>query len=637
MELIYLWVEKYKNIENEGFNLSPRFKCEFKNGELTIEKKEYTNIFPKNINVSAVIGKNGSGKSTIIKLILFLIFCKNFKNDSEYPIGTLVYILKQFSDKELFLLIYTDGCFKKIAFSSFIRHLKDSEFFDNATTKMMTGSYPIQNEILPAYDELPQNELTFFTFYLNYMTDTLNDGYHDNWINQIYHKKDEYKTPLLIQPNKHNTSSYSDNINLYMIDSVNQQRLILLYRYITVNQKITSFFDPNYIKIKNNFIDHFRVNMSNSDFVELSIIKKVANKLNILLHKKEVNCDLDNKKIPVLFKEIEDNRNFKYMNLLYLVFKLLVTSKEYFNQEKYDTLEKNILDKIMNNELPSENELISYNFKEYILDDYLDDYRVKKILQSIEFEKNKTYNNSFFKLLMNDKKVLIKDIKDILEKLPPWIDIVFYKNNISFESLSSGEKAIFRTLIDIVYQIQKVKVHYNTINIILDETELGLHPQWQKEYLKDILETVALHINENLLINLVFTTHSPFILSDLPKENVIFLKDGRQIYPEIETFGSNIHTLLSHGFFMENGHMGDFAKEKINQAYNFITKRDTSYLKSLKEVQDIINIIGEPLIKKQLQNLFDETFENKHSNLEDEIKILEKKLKVLKELQDESD
>jgi hypothetical protein len=28
MELVYLWVEKYKNIENQGFNFSPRFECE---------------------------------------------------------------------------------------------------------------------------------------------------------------------------------------------------------------------------------------------------------------------------------------------------------------------------------------------------------------------------------------------------------------------------------------------------------------------------------------------------------------------------------------------------------------------------------------------------------------------------------
>ena len=30
MELVYLWVEEYKNIKNQGFNFSPRFECEFK-------------------------------------------------------------------------------------------------------------------------------------------------------------------------------------------------------------------------------------------------------------------------------------------------------------------------------------------------------------------------------------------------------------------------------------------------------------------------------------------------------------------------------------------------------------------------------------------------------------------------------
>ena len=43
MELVYLWVEKYKNISDKGFNFSPRFKCEFfpvyENGKLKEEIK----------------------------------------------------------------------------------------------------------------------------------------------------------------------------------------------------------------------------------------------------------------------------------------------------------------------------------------------------------------------------------------------------------------------------------------------------------------------------------------------------------------------------------------------------------------------------------------------------------------------
>ena len=40
MELVYLWVEEYKNIKNQGFNFSPRFECEFKDGNLTICDKK---------------------------------------------------------------------------------------------------------------------------------------------------------------------------------------------------------------------------------------------------------------------------------------------------------------------------------------------------------------------------------------------------------------------------------------------------------------------------------------------------------------------------------------------------------------------------------------------------------------------
>jgi len=30
MKLVYLWVKEYKNIKNQGFNLSLKYNCEFK-------------------------------------------------------------------------------------------------------------------------------------------------------------------------------------------------------------------------------------------------------------------------------------------------------------------------------------------------------------------------------------------------------------------------------------------------------------------------------------------------------------------------------------------------------------------------------------------------------------------------------
>ena len=73
MELVYLWVEDYKNVKKQGFNFSPRFECKYENDELTIiEKKEdeyINNFFGNNINITAIVGKNGSGKSRILELL----------------------------------------------------------------------------------------------------------------------------------------------------------------------------------------------------------------------------------------------------------------------------------------------------------------------------------------------------------------------------------------------------------------------------------------------------------------------------------------------------------------------------------------------------------------------------------------
>ena len=149
------------------------------------------------------------------------------------------------------------------------------------------------------------------------------------------------------------------------------------------------------------------------------------------------------------------------------------------------------------------------------------------------------------------------------------------------------------------------------IMILIDEGETTMHPNWQKRYLNYYVKFLKNNF-KNKKLHLVLTSHSPFILSDLPKGNVIFLdtydeEESKKKYPklkrdnlekgncinvsehiDINPFGANIHTLLSDGFFMEGGLMGEFSKGKIQEIVNFYndvkdgTKKKEDYTKRVK-------------------------------------------------------
>jgi ABC-type dipeptide/oligopeptide/nickel transport system ATPase component len=190
------------------------------------------------------------------------------------------------------------------------------------------------------------------------------------------------------------------------------------------------------------------------------------------------------------------------------------------------------------------------------------------------------------------------------------------KTKLLFGNLSFGQKFAIHMLASIYHRIK-----HNKISIFfLDEVTLSMNPRLERKFihiLLSIVKKVEEELQESISVHFIITSHSPFVLSDIPKENVIFLKkdentarcvnDTNNVH--FETFGANIHSLLANGFFMKDGLMGEFAKEKINQVYNFIVQKDTNFIKTKEEAQNIINLIGEPMLRKELQFLYDEKFE----------------------------
>lgn len=530
MELVYLWVEKYKNIYHQGFNFSPRFECEFDGENLIIcDKKEkdnncknkdyIDNFFGDNINITAIVGENGSGKSNLLEIINYM------------------YQLFSKRDNDI------DGYLYDI-------NLK------------------CQNCILIIYDG---------TSFLN-----------------IGNKK-------VINTNITNIVNMSNDVKVNSICYQDKEENI--YEQILINLKglnipALNFFTPNKIYL---------------DFRGI-----------------EDNIQEFNGKLNSFYKE-----EFE---------KISEKCKKFFvdeNSSKFETVD-GCLTEIKTNSLQKEWKFIS--------DDEIKKLEALKIIKSKEQE---TFSNI---IQVDNKSIYVVNYEDEIDeylllalsefKILDFYDTSkngFLSDNImdslgmNFNSLSSGEKNILKILL---YISQNIQIFDNNLTVFLDEPDNTIHPNWQKALIQNIINVASQ--NNQKQINFIITSHSPFILSDLPKENIIFLEKGVQKQPFKEneqTFGANIHTLLSHGFFMNNGLMGEFAKNKISEIkkfyddnknlkkddFDFESKKD-EFKKNKEYFRNIQKIIGEPFLQTIIKNYLDELeilFNGKKEFLDKEIKRLQ--------------
>jgi len=251
-----------------------------------------------------------------------------------------------------------------------------------------------------------------------------------------------------------------------------------------------------------------------------------------------------------------------------------------------------------------------------------------------------------------------KEDKDQILFLPPRIfeTEIFLKSissgteDINIKRISSGEYQKNAIISSLIYHLKNldsieytpeqssetlkaIKIvatyAFSNIYIILDEIELYFHPEYQRLFISELLFKISKTNFKNIKnINLLFVTHSPFILSDIPKSNVLFLEKGKPANAMNEnTFAANIHTLLQHGFFLNSVPIGNFAKDKINYFFNLLHKGITTDNFG-NDLYNQIILVSEPFIKSQLLKLYNDlnsntsTFEHIIRNLQEEVRKL---------------
>ncbi len=201
-------------------------------------------------------------------------------------------------------------------------------------------------------------------------------------------------------------------------------------------------------------------------------------------------------------------------------------------------------------------------------------------------------------------------------------------------SMSSGELAQFN-IYSRLFAVLKDNITTNDIVIFFDEIEITIHPRLQRRLVSNLLEFFNLFFKEtNFKVHLIFASHSPILLSDIPKDHTIELKRNGNITVvlprETESFGANIHSLYEHYFRLGEGDeslIGQFAFEKIRELINKINSLGKDPKQpELDDIEREIAVIGEPFMKHKIQELLEEKIP--HVNKQ---KYLQMRLKHLKD------
>lgn len=616
MELIYLWVEEYRNIHKMGFSLSPKFNVEF-NKELnqpypilTIQETgKNPKLYEQKINnITGIIGKNGSGKTNILDLL-----------------GAKRY------DRPSF------GNYKKTKYF-FIYHLEDNTFaiegsnFDlikeNIENYSANGNRSHITEPYSITIEKVDNKL-FFRGFLQY---SQGFDYKDN-INYF-----SFRHRYTGNSYRHYQSMIIENEPSHLFNRINLSQKNT--GYSAIFQMIIDLNNEVFNQKENNFMFMFNNNMY------LTITPNMHINEDIVLELEEGFDDnfnlLDLNLTKSLFKF---NPKKDFINELLYNFCNSLAS-QFFTLPKMETELTNIINtikriKVKNNNFYNYyfeviNILLSYQEKndnyfkqrqqiidiiegivKYISDFDEDWFKKKDIIIPLNSTiKNNESINNFLKLF---------DSLNLIDEEVQQLTKIF---SVDFHPFSAGEEALLSLFSALHYALS---LDYNNTKdnavILLDEPDNFMHPEWSRLLINELCSFLNRLENGYKTYQLIVTTHSPFIISDLPKDNIIALEKDvitgncKQV-PIVESFAANIHTLLAQDFFMTST-IGEFAKYKINRTIRLLNTKNDLTLEDKEEINYIISIIGEPLIKHKLMIMTEKAFHKEDTIKKLKARILE--------------
>ena len=682
-------------------------------------------FYGKNINIQAIVGKNGSGKSSLMDLMYmaFNNFAFMFERGKDRLGAEQLYYIP-----DLFVNLYFsvegsknhDGEYvlacsdKKVDLQSYSR--KESNLTKESIIKKIyqVDGFSLDEPAVVDEKDLLLIELVDYFFYTvasNYSIQSFisanykyplkeykEGGAIENvseecWINSIFHKNDGYIRPVVLNP-------YRDNglIDCAKEIELSKDRLITLLIYskqlddIEDGKEKMEIFDPY------SFAD-MKISLK-KDFLR-SKLKSIVRRICPDSPQKEeliksfdltypndfsvgsiIDTVVENSLSSAFHFDLPTN-GMRRCAEVYILLKIIDIVNKYSN---YSAYKETICLSINNGKVG-----ISYNqsclndlFSKINLDQSHITKKIRRALNFLYLDVSWINDNALnefnwdtysieigkFYNLANGEKYLIGTTEyDYFEARNPFMpgskkfvnpigidnsmppsffkyEIILKKkiveenkkeryDEINYKELSSGELQLLQTLSVHAYHMENVlsispnrkdRPRYKCVNLIFDEIELCFHPEYQRLFIQKLVRMIAAmrqnnHPNKSgFFINVMIVTHSPFVLSDIPLNKILFLEDGAQKEKRLNTFGGNVGEMLYDSFFMEST-IGAFAEEKIKrvikikQGKNPDERNEDGSLKLLSEASGdkitelknerdvVIKNIGDPVVRSLIEEV----------------------------------
>lgn len=619
MELLYIWIEEDQTgfIQKQGFNFSPNYRFEMKacaDGCYELfctEMPEHCNVWNAGsiINLTAVVGENGSGKSSLLRYLAYT---------SGMPIDS---VLRPFKSASVMVRVYRINNTVVI-----IYNCPDDKLKNQTKFQMVPSTYQNRYQV----EALLGNQSRI------YLTNALSRS------KSIGASSVEQKV-IVFSPSENNIRCgefFRKTCGLKMADN-------LPGRFKDIQEAIVRCNDNADFEHITAVSYHHHLHAKNLPYTHLWSEQEI------------LNFGIAN---PVAW--------LKYMNLSYPGRKAArrhygpsfldrMNQYEKLDQDPFHSASLHPID-VLTDALVIElvslaEELdISYETMEHLRDDpcwYIDQHLkgtdnyhdcIRNYYQSAHAEIkeladivrdcSKTYER-INNLNWDAVACMRANCSSTYNRLCEFIDRLMRQEYsfvlkyllIDMPPLSSGEQALrnifswlrlppsFREILG----QDSVPIQDNVL-LLLDEVDLYMHPEWQRKFLKYLSDELNAEYPKKH-IQIVISTHSPLVLSDIPSGNIIYLEknDEKCIIarrPDAgESFGANIFSLLKDSFYLKRS-LGEFAHARIEEVIrnlNALKKNpgDETLRETCRGYKQLIEIIGEPVIKRKLQNLYADLFD----------------------------